>query len=86
MIPTRRQPLIGIRAIANAAGLDPRDAYALITAGHGLTVSNLVQDRRITEMRRKKTALAGWDEFIASTELAFAPDWDELIETFDTIW
>ncbi len=81
----RRQPLFGIRAIANAAGLDPRDAYALITAGHGATVNNLVQDRRMSDIRRKKTTLAGWDEFIASTELVFAPDWDELIESFDTI-
>ena len=83
---TRRQPLIGFRAIANAAGLDPRDAYALIAAGHGWTVSNLVQDRRIADMHRKKTALAGWDGFIASTELTFAPDWDEFIESFDPIW
>ena len=69
------KPLFGVRAIAEAAGLDGREVVALVESGRGHVVAALAAGR------------AGWDEYLrrSATEITEPVDWDELLRSANEI-
>lgn len=59
------RPLIGVRAIAEAAGLDPGQVLAMVHSGHGNQLGSLVAGRQLE--RGRPARRVDWDELIEST-------------------
>jgi len=56
-------PLFGVRAIADAAGLDRRQVMALMESGAGHSLAPRIAARQIDRVRPPRN---DWDEFIRS--------------------
>jgi len=62
-------PLVGVRAVAEAAGIDGREVLALLRSGNGNVLCSMVprrQDARLGQTRPAERRV-DWGEFIRST-------------------
>lgn len=64
------KPLFGVRAIAEAAGLDGPEVSALMASGHGQVVASVAAGRD------------GWDEYLRrSAEATTRDEWCDFIRS-----
>lgn len=79
----RMAPQFGVRAIAEAAGLDGHEAMALARSGHGGRLAAMAVTRHFA---RPRLARDDREAFIRSTEeITFADDWEAFIRSAEEI-
>lgn len=86
----QRQLMFGYPQNRRGVGRDRLEDYVRVVMTQPQRIrdalAQMAETQRILDAPRRPATPAGWGTFIASFDITPAPDWDQLLESFDTIY